>query len=100
MLFFNFPLVLFVEQVQLEENFPILFASSDRNLLPQITYITLVSLYPGDISNYRGMTVAMAITASFEDTVETLWLQQEHRSWPYFRVRQEIYRIFAVSTRA
>lgn len=45
------------------------FASSDRNLLEQITYITLVSLYPGDIPNYRGMTVGTAITSSFEDSL-------------------------------
>lgn len=62
------------------------FASSDRNLLEQITYITLVSLYPGDIPNYRGMTVGTAITSSFEDSLETLW--QEHRTWPYFSPSQ------------
>lgn len=63
---------LWKSEVRQEGNFPILFASSDRNLLRQITYITLVSLYPGDIPNYQGMTVGAAITASFEDTVETL----------------------------
>lgn len=64
------------------------FASSDRNLLEQITYITLVSLYPGDIPNYRGMTVGTAITSSFEDSLETLW--QEHRTWPYFSPSQGV----------
>lgn len=69
MLFFNLFVDFFVgNRSGRDETFSSFFASSDRNLLEQITYITLVSLYPGDIPNYRGMTVGTAITSSFEDS--------------------------------
>lgn len=79
-------------------NFPILFASPDRNPLWQITYITLASLYPSDVPHCPGMTVTTAITASFEDT-EKLY---DPAKTSNFRVLSSLLReicIFAVSVR-
>lgn len=77
----------FVQRVQ-KRNFPFLFAPFDRNLLRQITYVTLASLYLTDISNYPGMTVAKAIMASFEDT-EKLYSLAKTSKFVYFRARRE-----------